>query len=498
MSNNIVNNLQPASIPKRSSTAEIEKYVLCFLLQELGENNLNDTIILSLKDEDFSDYNFRIIFQEIKKVWRTGAFPDIMSVMKQIMEDKLPNDIRNILIDISGSYVSSVIIEQYVAILKGESLGRKLMNLCNVTIHRLMEDENVADTLDLLVKQLGALAMNTDKEKVVEVCEVVNNVTDRIDENRKEQQDNSLPGIPTGFPRYDFTTGGFHPGNLVVIGGDNSQGKTSLALSIALFALKMGRKSAIYSLEMTNEELVARMLSMELNVPGLTSNKILYNKLSDEDVKNIHLNKHKISDLPLYFDDRSKSSLDNIIRSATLNVPKYKLDFIVIDYLQILSFSKKGQTTEEVLSEATRRLKQLAIDLKICVILLSQINRDKNDPEPQKNRLKGSSGIEANADNIILVYRPEVYGKNLTYSQPEYKDVSPINTALIKVAKGRNIGIFDFIVGFDGEHTRFYALDEYSLPSIRNNNFNNTPQPQQEEEQKFVPFVDEETEYTAF
>ena len=138
-------------------------------------------------------------------------------------------------------------------------------------------------------------------------------------------------------------------------------------------------------------------------------------------------------------------------------VIKYHIEGVVIDYLQILTINKKSSNVEEAIAEAARRLKNIAKELNIWILALSQLSRDNSNPIPSVNRLRGSGQINEAADITILLYRPEVYNKR--YPEP-FQSTNPNGTALIDIAKGRNIGVFKFIAGFNAATTHFYELNE--------------------------------------
>ncbi|MDR1556810.1 MAG: AAA family ATPase [Tannerellaceae bacterium] len=263
-----------------------------------------------------------------------------------------------------------------------------------------------------------------------------------------------LTGSPTGFSQFDEKTGGFQKGNLIIIAAETSQGKTSLATSMIMSAAKCGHPIAFYSMEMTAVELFARMTACET---GISSNKYLYGQLNAEELKIFDTSLRKLTEMPVYFDDKSTSSIDVIISSIRVMVAKKGVKGAVIDYIQILSVNMKGSNVEQQMGEVARRLKNLAKDLGIWIIALSQLRRDDNSHVPTLGRLRNSGQIGEAADIIVLLYRPEVY--NLNYPAG-FKDVSTNGTAMIDIAKGRNVGLIKFIVGFDSTTTRFYELGD--------------------------------------
>lgn len=262
-----------------------------------------------------------------------------------------------------------------------------------------------------------------------------------------------IPGTPTGFNAID-EKGGFQPTNLIICAAESSQGKTAFANAVTLSATKAGAKIAFYSLEMSGPQIMTRLSAIESKIPvsALTNDK-----LTSEQVQSFDKVVPSMQKLRIYFDHRSTSSIETILASIRSLVIKHQVQGVVIDYLQILTINKKSGNVEEAIAEAARRLKNIAKELNIWILALSQLSRDNANPVPSVNRLRGSGQINEAADMTILLYRPEVYNKR--YPEP-FQSTNPKGTALIDIAKGRNVGVFKFIAGFDAATTHFYELNE--------------------------------------
>ena len=245
-----------------------------------------------------------------------------------------------------------------------------------------------------------------------------------------------------------------HPSELYVTDGFIVTHNTSLAIAFALSAAKNGDGVAFYSMEMKKEQIAARMIAIESGVPA---SEIMYSKLDSGRFEAIDRGIGKIYDKPVYFDDRSTSNIDTILASIRTMRLKYGIAGAVVDYLQILSVNMRGSNTEQQMGEAARRLKNLAKELDIWIIALSQLNRDNINPVPTLARLRASGQIAEAADVVALIYRPELYGK--FYPEP-FQHASTAGTAMIDIAKGRNIGLMRFLVGFDASTTRFHEIND--------------------------------------
>ena len=322
-------------------------------------------------------------------------------------------------------------------------VGQELVRASGNELESLDDILNSAKDAISGIYQQGTSGIRDLKDVVTDLRKV-------IDGNRKGEK---LEGTPTGFRTLD-EDGGLHGTDLVVIAGATSQGKTSFALTVMLNASCQGARVAFYSLEMTSRQLAARMVAIKSKV---RSSDIMYSRLADGDLKRVE---RGIGELPLdnvFFDDNSTSSIDSIISSIRVMKIKHDIDGAVIDYLQILTVNAGREINkEQLLGEVARRLKNLAKELGIWIIALSQLRRDPDNPVPDINKLRGSGQIAEAADMVMLVYRPEVYGKK--YPDP-YGNRETHNTAMIDIAKSRNIGTKKFLCTFIPEITLFTDED---------------------------------------
>jgi len=224
------------------------------------------------------------------------------------------------------------------------------------------------------------------------------------------------------------------------------------ATALALQAIREGDGVAFYSLEMTPRQLTGRLASMISGVPAST---IMFRKMEVTDGERVERAITELSSLPLFFDGRSDSSLESILTSARRMKSRHGIKGIVVDYLQLVGTGHgRDMNREQAVARVARALKDLAKELDIWVLLISQLSRDRANPRPSLSRLRDSGQIEEAADNIYLIYRP---GKGMAYPEP-FADVNPEGTAMVTIAKGRNSGTGEFICGFDAAACRFYPL----------------------------------------
>lgn len=281
------------------------------------------------------------------------------------------------------------------------------------------------------------------------LAEVHRLVSDNMNPNRR------LSGTPTGFRILD-TRGGLQPGNLVIVAGASSQGKTALTLSMVRRAVEDGTRIALYSLEMMPRELNARLIAAE---SGVECHRILTEPLQGEELAQVDEAISRLERVQgdIYIDARSTSNIDTILASIRAQSMKNRIDGAVVDYLQILNVNMKSTNKEQAMGDVARRLKNLAKELGIWIVALSQLNRDRDNPCPSIDRLRDSGQIAEAADIVLLVYRPSFYGTS--YPKP-FDEVETRGTALLNLAKGRNIGTDKTIVGYREGTTEFYELHQ--------------------------------------
>lgn len=406
-----------------------------------------------LTDDCFSHPRNRIIYEAIRGVDADGDTVDIISVMAKLAKkgNNLPP--AEVLETTCHSTASDLVY--YACRLKELATRRRLWHLGQKLIAAGVTE---VDDLDQVIEQTNSclsFIYDTPDSVTVDLREVYDRqLLPQMIAN--SLTDGSLKGSPTGFPEID-RRGGLCPCDLIVVAGESSHGKTSLATAFMLSAAQEGHDVAVYSMEMTSAQITARIASMQT---GISSLSITQGMLQRERIDSITRAMQPLALERLHFDDRATSSIDNILSSIRSMKIKYDIKGAVIDYLQILNVNRSSSSNkEQAMADAARRLKNLAKELDIWIVALSQLSRDRDRPQPDISRLRDSGQIAEAADIVILVYRPELHGDTRGYGG-QYSSVSTSGTALINIAKGRNIGTFSFICGFDASRTLFYPLDK--------------------------------------
>lgn len=422
----------------------------------------------------------RRVFVYIDRINRRGDKVDLATIRNEWLKE-VPNandipltDLMDICAD---GYDSAVQISGGINLLTDLEKRRKMwvlgQNLIKNGVNCSEEVEVViSDTRKALAEIEGR-----GSGDVIPMTSVLENICQIVKDNAEGKLSERV--TKSGIDQFD-EMGGLQQGNLIIIAAESSSGKSSLANTICHNVIKNGHKVAFYSLEMTKEELTARFIS---SLTGIKANNILASVLPPSDMTILQqgLNQMARYSNNLFYEDKSTSTIDSILNSIRRMYYRYNIKGVVVDYLQLIGGRNKSGNKTAFIGEATRELKNIAKELGIWAILLSQLNRNKEDgnPFPTSDRLRDSGEILEACDVCLLIYRPEYYnryqGKNLSYPDP-YKDVSVANTALIIQSKGRNTGTGKWVMGFDADKTTFYNLDPSNLPKAEKTEKQNLPE----------------------
>lgn len=420
----------------------------------LTERNAIEEVRELLSEESFYNPFHQKIFKAVLQVAALGDRPDMITVKNRLVTNGVNFDLVEYMEIASNSTFD---VYQYAARLHDLAIRRKFWNIGQYLVsNSYSEAEDILDVTNSVSEELASL-FKSSSTTVTTINDGLESVYAMINDNLAGNK--PMTGTPTGFDKIDDKSGGLQKSDLIIIAGETSQGKTSLAVSIMRNATFSGAKVAMYSMEMKKEQITARILSME---SGVSASQILYSRLTASQIQAVDKGIGKVSGTGIYFDDRSTSNIDTIISSVRYMKLKFGIDGAIIDYLQILNVNMKGANKEQQMGDVSRRLKNLAKELDIWIIALSQLNRDTMNPFPTLSRLRDSGQIAEAADVVILIYRPEVNRK----SYPgDFSNVETKGTAMIDIAKGRNIGLLRFICGFNAATTCFYNLDSVPLAS---------------------------------
>jgi replicative DNA helicase len=408
---------------------------------------------------DFYRKDHRLIFAAIATL-AEGANPSDVVTVSECLDNRGELDEAGgleYLATLANETPGAANARSYAKILRERSMLRSLITAGNEISGAAFTTEGrsaaeIVDEAERLVFQIAESGAR-GKSGFKPLKEILPAAVDRID--LLHQSDGDITGISTGFTEFDKLTAGLQPGDLVIIAGRPSMGKTTLAVNIAENAA-IGSKvpTAIYSMEMPSQQLAFRMIS---SLGRVDQTHLRTGRFPDEDWSRINTAVQLMSEAPIFIDDTAGLSPTEIRARARRLQREHGLGLIVIDYLQLMSVPGNTENRATEISEISRSLKALAKELSVPVIALSQLNRSveqRTDKRPVMSDLRESGAIEQDADLIAFIYREEVYNP----------DTPRKGIADIAIAKQRNGPIGDFPLTFVGRYTKFenWVPDSYA------------------------------------
>lgn len=448
---NTYGHLQPQAL-------DLEKTVLGALMIDKDAFSVVSEL---LAPETFYEPRHQKIFNAIRTLNMNENPVDIMTVAEELAREGTLDDVGGspYIIELSSLVASSAHIEYHAKILQQKYLARQLISYASK-----IETEAFDPTIDVeeLMQEaqgtLFELSQRNMKQDYTQIDPVINQAITIL--QKASANSGGLTGIPTGYTKLDDMTSGWQPSDLVILAGRPAMGKTAFALSLAKnIAIDQKIPVAFFSLEMSNVQLVNRLIS---NVCEVEGKKILNGQLSRDEWERLDKNLRRMTGAPLYVDDTPGLSVFELRTKARRLVKEKQVKIIMIDYLQLMNATgmKFGSRQEEV-STISRSLKGLAKELEIPIIALSQLNRTVEGREglegkrPQLSDLRESGAIEQDADMVMFVHRPEYYH---IFQDEKGNDLHGM--AQIIIAKHRKGATGDVLLTFIGKYTRFANPEE--------------------------------------
>ena len=401
-----------------------------------------DAILIAseiLTSDDFYQNQYGIIFDAMVELCKEGKPVDLITLQNRLKEKDLPPDISSMeyVRELIEAVPTSANVKYYANIVSEKALLRRLIKATeDVANTCYLEKESTEMILEESEKKLFNILQRSIGGDYVPIQQVVLNAINNIEKASKLK--GSVTGIPTGFIDLDYKTSGMHPSDLVLIAARPSMGKTAFVLNIAQYmAFRKDVTVAIFSLEMSKEQLVNRLLAMESHVD---SQNMRTGNLKDEDWTKLVEGADIIGRSNLIIDDTPGISIAEMRSKCRKYKLEHNLGIIMIDYLQLMSGSGKSDSRQQEISDISRSLKALARELSVPVIALSQLSRaveQRPDHRPMLSDLRESGAIEQDADVVMFLYRDDYYHKDT-----EKKDI-----AEVIIAKQRNgpIGTIELV-----------------------------------------------------
>jgi replicative DNA helicase len=433
---------------------EAEQYVLaaCF-----GSGDAFARALEIIELDDFYKTSHRKIFSAMQFLFEANEPIDILTVADRLRKNDDLDDVGGMdyLSFLEGLVPTSAAISHHSKIIREKKVLRDLIETATEIVTTSYDDSDDADEiLDKAERSIFEISEKRTKRSFYSIKEIVKSSFDSIE--KLFEKPGMVTGVETGFRELDQITSGLQPSDLVIIAGRPSMGKTSFALDIARFAAcKRKVPTAIFSLEMSKEQLGLRMLCSEARVSSV---KLRTGFLATSDWPNLTAAAGRISEAPIFIDDSPQlATLDIRARSRRLKA-EHSLGLVIVDYLQLMHGSRKIESRQLEISEISRGLKGLAKELNVPIIALSQLSRaveSRTDKRPLLSDLRESGSIEQDADVVAFIYRDEVYDSETTKT----------GIAEILIRKQRNGPIGDVELAFLKEYTRFENLAHHEIES---------------------------------
>ena len=422
-----------AQVVERKEPANLEAE-----MNALGCGFLSKTALTKLCDDltpdMFYDERNSLIFAAMKSLHNRNENIDTTILVNEIEKNGSINKIGGLayLSEVIDSVVSASNVESYINIVRDKALRRKLINACE-SIERTARDEinDTNEMIDSAEKDIFQITKQKKSGEFKTVGGVLKSARENLEALSKQASD--VTGLPTGFVDFDKLTAGLHPNQLIIIAARPGMGKTAFALNIAVnAAVQTGKSVAVFNLEMSAEQLMFRMISAQGAVDG---HKLRTGKLDNDDWKRVNEAMSVLSDAPLYIEDTPGITIGELRAKCRRLAEKTDLGLIIIDYLQLLSGGPGyGNNRQQEVSDISRNLKTMAMELGVPVISLAQLSRSvegREDKRPMLSDLRESGSIEQDADLVGFLYRDDYYRRK------EGEAENPISLVELIVAKHR-------------------------------------------------------------
>ena len=383
-----------------------------------------------ITSEDFYQSQYGVLFDAMLELYNEGKPVDLVTLQERLREKDVPPEISSLefVRDLLDAVPTSANVRHYATIVQEKSMLRKLIKVNeDIANTCYLAREKTEDILEETEKKIFDLLQYRSTGDFVPIKQVVLNALDKIEKASKNK--GTVTGIPTGFIDLDYKTSGFQPSDLILIAARPSMGKTAFVLNVAQhMAFKEGKTVAIFSLEMSKEQLVNRLFSLESKVD---SQALRTGNLTDEDWAKLIEGAAVVGKSNLIIDDTPGISIAELRSNCRKFKLEHDLGIIIIDYLQLMSGGKHSESRQQEISEISRSLKAVARELNVPVVALSQLSRaveQRPDHRPMLSDLRESGAIEQDADVVMFLYRDDYYNK----------DTDKKNIAEVIIAKQRN------------------------------------------------------------
>ncbi|MCD6422174.1 replicative DNA helicase [bacterium] len=408
-----------------------------------------------LQAGDFYDEKHQIIYETMEKLFAKGSPIDLVTLTEELRRrKKLKRVGASYLSELASFVPSSAHVEEHAKIVADKAALRRLISAASQIIEECFDAQEEADrVLDRAERLIFSVSEQHRRTEFVSLHDALAETYERL-ERLHEEKSGGVRGVPTGFPELDNILSGFQPSDLIILAARPAMGKTSFALNIALnVALKAEIPVGIFSLEMSKDQLIERLLCMDAQIDSW---KMRTGKLSDEDFSRLGESMGRLSEAPIYIEDTPNLTVSELRAKARRLQAEHKIGFLIVDYLQLMQ-GERGTSSDanrvQEISEISRGLKALARELNVPVLALSQLSRavEQRHPQiPQLSDLRESGSLEQDADVVMFIYREDYYDK----------DTDRKNIADILIRKHRHGPTGEVELYFVAEQLSFRPLEK--------------------------------------
>ncbi len=409
-------------------------------------------IIDLVRPEDFYRREHALVFEAFLNLFEKGDPIDPITVHNELQRMKAVEQVGGLeyLMELAEFVPTSVHVVRYAQIVKEKAILRELISASHEIIRRCHDsDRDVEELLDEAERLIFSISEKRTRTDFSTSRELVKSAVAQLESLSQKRQ--LITGIPTGFYDFDMMTAGLQPGDLVIVAARPGMGKTSFVLNVAQnVAVEEGETVAIFSLEMSKEQIAMRMLA---SVARINYQKLRTGNINSDDWKRIINAANELSDAPIFVDDTPGINVLEMRAKARRLQAEHGLSLVIVDYLQLMRGRGRKENRQQEISEISRSLKGLAKELNVPVVAVSQLSRAveaRNDKRPQLSDLRESGAIEQDADLVVFIYRDEVYNKDTLHP----------NVAEIIIGKQRNGPMGTVKLLFRKECTRFENYQE--------------------------------------
>ncbi len=433
------------------NVVEMEKAVLAAMLLKDGE--VIPTVTAILKEEDFYREEHRIVFRAILRLVAKKISPNALSLLEEVRASDDSKKIENsLLFALADAGYTTAYAESYSRKIKEKSTLRKLIAAGEEISEEAFEDKKtITEIVDNAEKKILEITSQNESSVFESLAPILMRTFENI--NSAMAHKGQPSGVESGFQDLDAVTNGFQPSDLILIAARPSMGKTAFALNVALQAATKNNSVAIFSLEMSKEQLGHRLLSTHSKID---SQKLRNGDIEEDECSEVVHSVEKLSNLKIFIDDTPSISAMELRSKARRLKNEQGLDLILIDYLQLMQGreSRTVDSRQQEISDISRSLKSLARELKVPVIALSQLSRSvelRAEKRPQLSDLRESGSLEQDADIVMFLYREEYYDR----------ETEKNNLAELIIAKNRNGPTSIIILQFQKECMHFGSYTPY-------------------------------------